>query len=320
MAIVQTDVTIKGITALLMHRFPLESIEAIDKKSMQEQAEIAAYRTVDGELYIPGIAIQRALVAGATFSKGKGRASLQKVVAACVLVNPEHVLLNEDKYEIDARAVVVPATKGRIVRYRPRLDEWEASFTVDWDDELLKEEQLKRVVDDTGSRVGLLDFRPACKGPFGRPPFWNDMAWLKDFFFNDDEVVIQIHPEKKHYVDFHSGCLHLWKPHKETIPLPPQMVWFLTDGELTPDGKLVEPPFITSDDISQMSRQYMERLHQERYHRQERARAAFEAGRTLGQRLNALDLMSLTPAARDRARERIITEALAALPTAEDDI
>ena len=39
------EVRIKGVSALLMHRFPLEPIEAIEKKTREEQAEIAAYRT-----------------------------------------------------------------------------------------------------------------------------------------------------------------------------------------------------------------------------------------------------------------------------------
>jgi hypothetical protein len=39
---------------------------------------------------------------------------------------------------------------------------------MDYDDVLLKESELRRVVDDAGSRVGLLEFRPEKKGPFGR--------------------------------------------------------------------------------------------------------------------------------------------------------
>lgn len=160
---------IRGISPLLMHRFPLEPVQAIEKKSREEQAEVAAYRDEEtGELYIPGVAIQRALIAAATYSRGKGRASLQKPVAACVFVDPDQCGLGTKIYKVDARAVVVPATKGRIVRYRPRLDAWETAFALDYDPDLLTEEQLRTVVDDAGARVGLLDFRPERKGPFGR--------------------------------------------------------------------------------------------------------------------------------------------------------
>jgi len=62
----------------------------------------------------------------------------------------------------------VPATKGRINRVRPRLDNWELSLVLEYDDTLLTEQQLRKIVDDTGQRVGLLDFRPEKKGYFGR--------------------------------------------------------------------------------------------------------------------------------------------------------
>jgi hypothetical protein len=162
-------VTVTSTSALLMHAFPLVPIEALDKKPVAEQAELAAYRDPDsGQLYVPGINIQRALVAAAAFSKGKGRASLQKQVAACVLVTPERVLLGAKDYVIDSRPVVIAATKGRIVRHRPRLDSWKLTFTVEWDATLLTPQQVRHVIDDMGTRVGLLDFRPERKGPFGR--------------------------------------------------------------------------------------------------------------------------------------------------------
>jgi hypothetical protein len=162
-------VTIKGTSALLMHAFPMVPIEAIEKKSAEEQAELSAYRDPEThELYLPGIALQRALVGAATYSKGKGRGSLQKSVAACVNITPERISLGTKTYTIDSRPVVVPATKGRIMRHRPRLDNWEASFEIEWDENLLTEGQMRRVVDDCGQKVGLLDFRPEKKGPYGR--------------------------------------------------------------------------------------------------------------------------------------------------------
>lgn len=167
-AIERAAVIIEGLSPLLMHRYPLEPVEAIEKMPPKEQAEIAAYRLPTGELFVPGLALQRCLVAAATYSKGKGRASLQKPVAACVLVNPMQLRLGTSDYEVDAQAVVVPATKGRIVRYRPRLDKWRLDFELEWDPLLLTESQVRRIVDDGGTRVGLLDFRPERKGPYGR--------------------------------------------------------------------------------------------------------------------------------------------------------
>lgn len=169
MAIKIIDISIKGKSALLMHRFPEVPIEALDKKSKEEQAELAAYRDPDtGELYIPSVCIQRSLISAAVYSKGKGRASLQKVAAASVMINPERISLGVKNYAVDSRPVVIRATKGRIIRHRPRLDEWGCHFELEYEDTLLKEEQVRKIVDDAGQRVGLLDFRPECKGPFGR--------------------------------------------------------------------------------------------------------------------------------------------------------
>ena len=107
----------------MMHAYPLIPIEALEKKTPEEQAELAAYRVPKTrELCIPSTAMQRALVGGAAYSKGKGRASLQKPAAACLLVTEAYLLLGTDKYEIDTRPVVIPATKGRVLRHRPRLD------------------------------------------------------------------------------------------------------------------------------------------------------------------------------------------------------
>ncbi len=164
--VVQVEVT--GKTPLLMRRYPLAPVEGIDKQPADVQAEESAYRTPDGELYVPGVNVQRALVAGAVFSKGKGRASLQKVAAACLMVTPEYILIDPQTYTIDSRAVVIPATKGRVVRHRPRFDHWQIAFELEYDDVLMSMPQVRQIVDDTLSRVGLLDFRPEKKGSFGR--------------------------------------------------------------------------------------------------------------------------------------------------------
>jgi len=52
--------------------------------------------------------------------------------------------------------------------FRPRLDQWAVSMTVSWDPTRLTMDQLRTVVDDCGRRVGILDFRPEHKVPFGR--------------------------------------------------------------------------------------------------------------------------------------------------------
>lgn len=162
-------VTLKGVTPLLMHAYPLVPIEALDKRTPQEQAEFAAYRDPDTkELFVPGVNVQRALVSAASYSKGKGRSTLQKTAAACLLVTPERLNLGTKEFKIDSRGVFIPATKGRVIRHRPVFQNWELNFELEWDPTLLKESEVRRIVDDMGQRVGILEFRPERKGPFGR--------------------------------------------------------------------------------------------------------------------------------------------------------
>ena len=51
-------------------------------------------------------------------------------------------------------------------------------------------------------------------------PTWDDMCTLKGIFFEDNEVAIQIHPEKDEYVNNLPNCLHLWA-YQGDMPLPP---------------------------------------------------------------------------------------------------
>ncbi|WP_407397779.1 hypothetical protein [Treponema sp.] len=53
-----------------------------------------------------------------------------------------------------------------------------------------------------------------------RTPTWEEMCKVKDFFWNDDETVVQYHPAKSEYVNIHPYCLHLWKPKDGEYMLP----------------------------------------------------------------------------------------------------
>jgi hypothetical protein len=57
-----------------------------------------------------------------------------------------------------------------------------------------------------------------------RTPNWTEMCFVKDLFWNDDEVVMQLHPAKSEYVNYHPNCLHLWRPLNAEIPLPPSIL------------------------------------------------------------------------------------------------
>lgn len=54
-----------------------------------------------------------------------------------------------------------------------------------------------------------------------RPPNWSEMCFVKDLFWDEEETVIQFHPPRSEYVNFHPSTLHLWKHKVHAFPLPP---------------------------------------------------------------------------------------------------
>ncbi len=51
-------------------------------------------------------------------------------------------------------------------------------------------------------------------------PKWALMCWVKDLFWEPEDWVVQFHPAHSEYVNFHPGCLHLWRPLTEKLPTP----------------------------------------------------------------------------------------------------
>lgn len=54
-----------------------------------------------------------------------------------------------------------------------------------------------------------------------RVPHWDEMQFIKELFWLDDEVVMQLHPAKSRYINTHPFVLHLWRPTEQEIPTPP---------------------------------------------------------------------------------------------------
>jgi len=54
-----------------------------------------------------------------------------------------------------------------------------------------------------------------------RCPNWPEMDFVKQQFFKDDEVVMQLHVARTDHINVHPFCLHLWRPQNAAIPLPP---------------------------------------------------------------------------------------------------
>lgn len=51
-----------------------------------------------------------------------------------------------------------------------------------------------------------------------RCPTWEEMCLVKDLFWDAEDAVIQVHPPKSEYCNFHKYCLHLWR--NPSVPFP----------------------------------------------------------------------------------------------------
>lgn len=174
-------VTIEGTTPLLMNRFTEEAevkvssgISAVSigtKGTPREQAAKKAYSDDDGNLYIPGPNIFSCLIQAGKFHKsGKSKVTTSKssLVPAGMALREVVCPLGTKDFEVDSRSVVIPATGGRIMAHRPRLDNWSLSFSLEVDESMFSPEFVRLLVDDAGRKIGLGDFRPDRKGPFGK--------------------------------------------------------------------------------------------------------------------------------------------------------
>ena len=70
-------------------------------------------------------------------------------------------------FEVDSRPVTIPSTRGRIMRHRPRFDNWSAKFELLVNDDLLAVEMAHQLLTEAGMTMGIGDFRPQKRGPFG---------------------------------------------------------------------------------------------------------------------------------------------------------
>jgi len=52
-------------------------------------------------------------------------------------------------------------------------------------------------------------------------PTWEEMCYIKDAFWDDEECVVQYHPPKSRYINFHPGVLHLFKESGRQYHMPP---------------------------------------------------------------------------------------------------
>jgi hypothetical protein len=179
------NVTITGINPLLIHRF----VEQDQQQSSSRKVKIetsndtrltalsVANRRPDGTHYISSFALVNAMCSAGSNYKMKGsRKSVKFIVPSAVRIQTTDctttILVKGEpatdvSFEVDARPVTIPATKGRIMRYRPRYENWSMKFELGILDDLVDVPLAHQLLTDAGIQIGIGDFRPEKRGPFG---------------------------------------------------------------------------------------------------------------------------------------------------------
>lgn len=179
---IQFKIEIAGESPLLCNRFTDAAMlkvdggtsaiaAASDKGTPRERASERLYIDTAGKPVLPGPNLYRSIIDAGRFHKaGKEKITTTKssLVPAGIWLKEIEMPIVDGAWEPDVRAVVNPATGGRMVACRPRFDRWLVSFTLDVDEKLFGSSLVRALVDDAGQKIGVGDFRPARKGPFGR--------------------------------------------------------------------------------------------------------------------------------------------------------
>jgi hypothetical protein len=122
---------------------------ATGKRSPREDAEERLYTDEEGGIIMP-------------------QPNLYNSLICAVMLEPYYPLISNGDWSVDTRPVRIPATGGRILRHRPIFHDWRVTFELEVDEEMFAPKLVRELVDASGSKIGLCDYRPDCRGPFGR--------------------------------------------------------------------------------------------------------------------------------------------------------
>ena len=175
-------VRVEGKTPLLINKFSDEAaMQATeqtrvstpkDRGTPQEQADSVRRADENGKTIVPYEYFMGSMtIAGTYFKLGKNKVSTQKssILPACVSFDEVYYpLQHKQPWKVDTRPVRNPVTGGRILRHRPCFDDWAVDFEIDVDTTIMPVKLAREIIDFAGNRIGAGDYRPACRGPFGR--------------------------------------------------------------------------------------------------------------------------------------------------------
>lgn len=124
----------------------------------REEAEKKLILDADGDLAQPGSHFEGSMIRAAVNYKMKGKKTYKDAFKAGIVVEPLLVKHKITTWEIDERTAVIQ--RNRIMRWRPKLPEWELDFTIVIRDENIEPLTLLAILQEAGLYHGVGDYRP----------------------------------------------------------------------------------------------------------------------------------------------------------------
>lgn len=177
----EIKVRLTGEAPLLMHNGQLanplnqhaKESKKISGKRQKTEADLeqlakiswfgSLYLTDDLKIMVPGVVLEAALANGAkTTRKGKS-AQAGLFVRDNMLLEFDHADLTLDelwkikKFRLDA---LVSVDRKKILRVRPKFDNWAITANINFDDSLFNLESIRDIIKIAGEQIGLCDWRP----------------------------------------------------------------------------------------------------------------------------------------------------------------
>ena len=142
-----------------------------DERLRELECQISLYLDESGAPTIPEAAV-RACIETAARKMKQGPQVREGLIVTDIVsfdYDKERYGVTADELGKTAQFTVpVKVGQARIERTRAKFDEWELTFRLDTDEELVDQQQLASWLDIAGRRIGLGDWRPEKSGTYGR--------------------------------------------------------------------------------------------------------------------------------------------------------
>lgn len=141
---------------------------AKEARDPAKEVEAALYRLQNGRYGIPASGLKNCAVSACRFIDSI-KMTRAKGSFFVIEDNDGLVEVKTKKHSIDERMVSVGnfGNKIKMLRFRPRFDEWSITFSIVYDPDSISAEQLLNLYDRAGFSVGLCEFRPERSGSYG---------------------------------------------------------------------------------------------------------------------------------------------------------